>query len=81
VVLLSDRPLDPDEIRAMNREERLKLLATLRLELARLREQARVGTLANTARIRIVRKNIARILTVMREEELGIRRGRSESKR
>ncbi|RLG86398.1 MAG: 50S ribosomal protein L29 [Thermoprotei archaeon] len=65
----------------MNREERLKLLATLRLELARLREQARVGTLANTARIRIVRKNIARILTVMREEELGIRRGRSESKR
>lgn len=78
---MSDRPLDPDEIRAMNREERLKLLATLRLELARLREQARVGTLANTARIRIVRKNIARILTVMREEELGIRRGRSESKR
>ncbi len=78
---MSDRPLDPDEIRAMSREERLKLLATLRLELARLREQARVGTLANTARIRIVRKNIARILTVMREEELGIRRGGSESKR
>ena len=78
---MSDRPLDPDEIRAMGREERFKLLATLRLELARLCEQARVGTLANTARIRIVRKNIARILTVMREEELGIAKKRAEAKR
>ena len=77
---MSDRPLDPDEIRSMSREERLKLLATLRLELARLREQARVGTLANTARIRIVRKNIARILTIMREEELGIKHKSGEQK-
>ncbi|RLG74992.1 MAG: 50S ribosomal protein L29 [Thermoprotei archaeon] len=77
---MSDRPLDPGEIRSMSPEERRKLLATLRLELARLREQARVGTLANTARIRIVRKNIARILTIMREEELGIKRRPGEQR-
>jgi len=65
---VSDRSLSPDEIRSMSPEERVKLLEELRLQLAKLREQARTGTLTNVARIRIVRKNIARILTVMNEE-------------
>ena len=62
--------LSADEIRKMSPEERLKLLKELRLELIKLRTQAYLGTLSNTNRVRIVRKNIARILTVMREEEL-----------
>jgi len=66
---VSDRPLSPDEIRSMSPEERVKLLEELRLQLAKLREQARTGTLTNVARIKIVRKNIARILTVMNEEK------------
>ncbi|NPA97336.1 MAG: 50S ribosomal protein L29 [Crenarchaeota archaeon] len=70
---MSDRPLYADEIRGMSMEERLRLLAELRKELARLREQARVGTLTDVARIRIIRKNIARILTVINEERKGIR--------
>jgi large subunit ribosomal protein L29 len=53
----------------MSADERLKLLNELRIELLKLRTQARVGTLTNTARIRIVRKNIARILTVINEKE------------
>jgi large subunit ribosomal protein L29 len=62
--------LSAAEIRGMSREERLKLLNELRLELMKLRAQAVMGTLTNTSRIRIVRKNIARILTVLREEEI-----------
>jgi large subunit ribosomal protein L29 len=60
--------LSADEIRRMGPEERLKTLNELRMELLKLRTQARVGTLTNTARIRLVRKNIARILTVINEE-------------
>jgi large subunit ribosomal protein L29 len=61
--------LSADEVRRMNPEERLKTLNELRMELLKLRTQARVGTITNTARIRLVRKNIARILTVMNEEK------------
>lgn len=51
-------------------EERIRKLNELRLELLKLRMQSRVGTLSNTARIRNIKKDIARILTIMREEEL-----------
>ncbi len=60
----------PEDIRKMNPEERIRKLNELRIELIKLRMQARVGTLANTARIRNIRRDIARILTIMREEEL-----------
>ncbi|PUA33415.1 MAG: 50S ribosomal protein L29 [Zestosphaera tikiterensis] len=62
-----------EEIRKMSPEERLKLLNELRMELLKLRTQAQLGVLKNVARIKIVKKNIARILTVMREEELKAR--------
>jgi len=65
---LSDRPLSADEIRSMNLNDRLHLLNELRLELIRLRTQAATGTLTNVARIKMLRKNIARILTVINEE-------------
>ena len=66
--------MKPDQIRQMSREERIRHLNELRLELIKLRMQARVGTLTNTARIRNIKRDIARILTIMREEELGISR-------
>ncbi|HIQ03544.1 MAG TPA: 50S ribosomal protein L29 [Desulfurococcales archaeon] len=62
--------LKPDEIRAMKPEERLKKLQELKLELMRLRTQAAMGTLDNPGKIRAIRKTIARILTIQREEEL-----------
>lgn len=62
------------DIRRMAPEERLRKLNELRVELVKLRMQARVGTLTDTARIRNIRRDIARILTIIREEELGIKR-------
>ncbi len=62
--------LKPREIRAMSPEERLKKLEELRLELMKLRLQAAMGTIDNPGKIRAIRKTIARILTIMREEEL-----------
>jgi len=68
--------LSADEIRKMSSEERRKLLNDLRIELIKLRTQAFLGTLTNVGRIRVVRKNIARILTVLREEELKVKQGK-----
>jgi large subunit ribosomal protein L29 len=65
---VSEKPLSTDEIRAMSSDERAKLLHDLRMELARLRSQARMGILTNVGRIKIVKKNIARVLTVINEE-------------
>ncbi|MGC9181346.1 50S ribosomal protein L29 [Thermogladius sp.] len=58
------------EIRRMPPEERVRKLVELRMELVKLKMQSRVGTLTNTSRIRNIKRDIARILTVMREEAL-----------
>ena len=73
--------LKPDEIRAMKPEERLKKLQELKLELMRLRTQAAMGTLDNPGKIRAIRKTIARILTIQREEELKKLREESRKRR
>ncbi|GAA1927356.1 50S ribosomal protein L29 [Nocardioides lentus] len=44
-------------------------------ELFNLRFQAATGQLENNSRLRTVKKDIARIYTVIRERELGIRTG------
>lgn len=66
--------MKPDDIRKMSREDRVSKLNELRLELIKLKMQSRVGTLTDTAKIRNIKRDIARILTIMREEELGIKR-------
>ncbi|MEM0218447.1 MAG: 50S ribosomal protein L29 [Desulfurococcaceae archaeon] len=60
--------MKPDEIRKMSPEERVKKLEELRLELLKLRMQAKMGLLKDTARIRNTRRSIARILTIINEE-------------
>ena len=60
--------MKPSEIRKMRLEERLRKLDELRLELIKLRLQAKMGLLKDTARIRNIRRDIARILTINREE-------------
>jgi len=67
------------ELRSMSPEERMKLLEEWRRELVKMRYQAAAGSLENPGRLREYRRNIARLLTIMREEELGMRRGRGES--
>jgi len=64
----------PDELRRMSREERQKLLREFRVEMITLRHKASVGALENPGRLRELRRNIARILTI-EKEAAGGRRG------
>ncbi len=60
------------ELRSVSAEDLAEKLAEAKEELFNLRFQNATGQLDNTARLRAVRKDIARIYTVMRERELGI---------
>jgi large subunit ribosomal protein L29 len=60
------------ELRALEGERLEELLREAKEELFNLRFQNATGQLDNTARLRAVRKDIARVYTVMRERELGI---------
>ena len=58
------------EIRELDTEALLAKVEECKKELFGLRFQQATGQLENTARIRQVRKTIARIKTVIREREL-----------
>lgn len=58
------------EIREKSNTELLQEIETLKDELFNLRFQQATGQLANTARMKTVKKTIARIKTVMSEREL-----------
>ena len=64
----------PDEIRAMSSEELVRKLDDLKEELFTLRFQMATAQLENPMRIREVRRDIARVKTILRERELGIAR-------
>ncbi len=58
------------DLRELTKEELLESLQEARLEKFNLRFQVATNQLDNTARLGAVKKQIARILTVMREREL-----------
>ncbi len=58
------------ELRELTDEELTERLREMKAEKFNLRFQLATNQLDNTARIREVKKEIARILTVMREREL-----------
>jgi large subunit ribosomal protein L29 len=60
------------ELRQLADEELLGKLREAKEELFNLRFQAATGQLENNSRLKVVRKDIARIYTLMRERELGI---------
>jgi large subunit ribosomal protein L29 len=60
------------QLRNISPEELSAKLAEAKEELFNLRFQGATGQLENHGRLRAVRKEIARIYTVMRERELGI---------
>jgi large subunit ribosomal protein L29 len=60
------------QLRATSPEELSSKLAEAKEELFNLRFQGATGQLESHGRLRAVRKEIARIYTVMRERELGI---------
>jgi large subunit ribosomal protein L29 len=61
---------DLDELNAVDLEVKLR---EAKEELFNLRFQAATGQLESHGRLRTVKKDIARIYTVVRERELGIR--------
>jgi large subunit ribosomal protein L29 len=60
------------EIRDLADEELVSRLGEAKEELFNLRFQVATGQLDNNRRLQHVRRDIARIYTVMRERELGI---------
>jgi large subunit ribosomal protein L29 len=60
------------ELRGVTDEELLSRLREAKQELFNLRFQNATGQLDNNRRLQTVRRDIARIYTVMRERELGI---------
>jgi large subunit ribosomal protein L29 len=64
--------LTANELRTNTEDELGSKLAEAKEELFNLRFQGATGQLENHGRLRAVRKEIARIYTVMRERELGI---------
>ena len=60
------------QLRVSTEEELHSKLAEAKEELFNLRFQGATGQLESHGRLRAVRKEIARIYTVMRERELGI---------
>ncbi len=59
-----------NEIREMSAEEQNLKIASLKEELFNLRFQHATGQLENPMRIKEVKKTIARIKTIQREQEL-----------
>ena len=60
------------ELRNVDTEDLVTRLVEAKEELFNLRFQAATGQLESHGRLRAVKKDIARIYTVMRERELGI---------
>jgi large subunit ribosomal protein L29 len=60
------------ELRELSDEELVSRLREAKAELFNLRVQAATGQLESHGRLQIIRREIARIYTIMRERELGL---------
>ena len=60
------------ELREQSDEELVARLREAKAELFNLRVQSATGQLDNNRRLQVVRREIARIYTIMRERELGL---------
>ena len=64
--------MDPKELRDLSISELKEKHKKYKEELFNLRFQNAIGQLGNSGRIKDVKKTIARVLTVIREKEIGI---------
>jgi large subunit ribosomal protein L29 len=70
------------EILDMSSEDRQKRISELRTELVRLTTMIKAGgAVENPAHIKQLRRAIAKLLTIEREERLGIRKAKAPKKR
>ena len=63
----------PREVRDLTDEELERRLEEARQELFNLRFQSATGALENSARLKLAKKEIARILTIARAREKALR--------
>lgn len=66
--------MEPKELRELTIEELREKHRQYKEELFNLRFQNAIGQLANTSRIKEVRRTIARVLTALREKEIAMER-------
>jgi large subunit ribosomal protein L29 len=69
------------EILDLSKEQLIHKLAELRDELFKLHMRRGTEELTDALRLRVLRRNAARIMTLLREEELGIRKLATEEKK
>jgi large subunit ribosomal protein L29 len=62
----------PAELRELSDPELVERLQETKAELFNLRVQSATGQLDNNRRLQVVRRDIARIYTIIRERELGL---------
>jgi large subunit ribosomal protein L29 len=62
----------PTELRELSDEALVEKLREAKAELFNLRVQAATGQLDSHGRLQVIRRDIARIYTIMRERELGL---------
>ncbi len=65
--------MKPEKMRELSKEEILQLERDLDEEVFNLRIQNFQGKLENPIRLREARRDLARVKTILREDELGIR--------
>jgi large subunit ribosomal protein L29 len=70
---IGSKELAPDELDTFDGDQLVEKLKSAKEELFNLRFQSATGQLESHGRLRAVKRDIARIYTVIRERELGIR--------
>jgi large subunit ribosomal protein L29 len=69
---VGSKDLAPEQLRTFEDERLVDELGKAKEELFNLRFQSATGQLESHGRLRAVRRDMARIYTIMRERELGI---------
>ena len=64
--------MSPGDLRELTEEELIERVRESKEELFNLRFQMATGQLSNNRRLRLVRHEIARVYTILRERELGL---------
>jgi large subunit ribosomal protein L29 len=69
--------MKPNELRNLNKEDLMQKLKALNEELLQLNYQKRIGSLNKPHRFSMIRRDAARIKTVLREQELKLKSERA----
>ena len=71
--MIGSKGLAPNDLDSLDNEQLAKKLEEAKAELFNLRFAQATGQLEDHGRIKAVRRDVARIYTISRERELGIR--------